>query len=155
MTLVAVVINAQSIERSVVGSAGSFIDNGSLSINSTVGEVAVATFSAGSFVLIQGYQQSQESFSSVNQKQIDVSYKLYPNPTKGLAKLELNAGNNPVNLVVSVYGEDGKLVNSKFVKDTYLDVIDLDFLKEKPRVYFVKILDMDSEVIKTIRLIKN
>ncbi|MFD0861940.1 dockerin type I domain-containing protein [Sungkyunkwania multivorans] len=48
---------AQSIERQVVASAGSTISNGSITMDFTVGELAVSTISNGSITLTQGFQQ--------------------------------------------------------------------------------------------------
>ncbi len=155
MTLGAIVINAQSIERSVIGSTGSTVDNGGVSVSSTVGEAVVTTHSVGSFMITQGYQQTEGAFSSVEQEQVKVSYRLFPNPTKDISKLEFNAEGNNINVTISVYGVDGKLVYSMLINESCSEVVDLDLTKEKSGVYFVKIYNLNSEVLETIKLIKH
>ncbi len=50
-------INAQSIERQVIGSAGTTLSNGTVSLDFTVGELAVTTITDGTTTLTQGFHQ--------------------------------------------------------------------------------------------------
>jgi hypothetical protein len=51
------IMNAQSIERQVIGSAGTTLSNGTISIDFTVGELAVTTITDGTTTLTQGFHQ--------------------------------------------------------------------------------------------------
>ena len=50
-------VNAQSIERQVIGSAGTTLSNGTVSLDFTVGELAVTTITDGTTTLTQGFHQ--------------------------------------------------------------------------------------------------
>jgi hypothetical protein len=49
--------NAQTIERQVIGSAGTTLTNGTVSLDFTVGELVVSTISDGTTTLTQGFHQ--------------------------------------------------------------------------------------------------
>ena len=53
----ACMMNAQSIERHVVASGGNTISNGTVTLDFTVGELAVTTITDGTTTLTQGFQQ--------------------------------------------------------------------------------------------------
>jgi hypothetical protein len=55
--LIAVQIQAQSIERSVVANVGGYYEGAGVSVSWTLGEAVTATFSNGNTVLTQGFQQ--------------------------------------------------------------------------------------------------
>ncbi|WP_452599660.1 hemagglutinin protein [Pontimicrobium sp. MEBiC01747] len=55
--LLAFQMNAQSIERQVIGSAGTTLTNGTVSLDFTVGELAVSTITDGTTTLTQGFHQ--------------------------------------------------------------------------------------------------
>lgn len=51
---------SQEIEREVIGSSGNSSTNGSVTLDATVGEVAVQTLSNGTIFITQGFQQPQD-----------------------------------------------------------------------------------------------
>jgi hypothetical protein len=57
MVNLAVQIQAQSIERSVVVNTGGYSEGAGVSVSWTLGEVVTATFSSGNTILTQGFQQ--------------------------------------------------------------------------------------------------
>lgn len=57
--------NAQSIERQVIGSAGNTLSNGTVTVDFTVGELAVSTITDGTTTLSQGFQQPEVSLSII------------------------------------------------------------------------------------------
>ncbi len=75
-------VQAQSIERSVIGSAGSYYYDGAAgSLSFTVGEAATATLASASNVLTQGFQQPVESdLITTIAPTPDAGLQLYPNP---------------------------------------------------------------------------
>jgi hypothetical protein len=81
---------AQTIERSVIGAAGTSYSTTNLQLDFSVGEVAVSTAETGSFVLTQGFHQG-DLFSVANDEPLRVAYQLFPNPTRDRVSLELQA----------------------------------------------------------------
>ncbi|WP_299886064.1 hemagglutinin protein [uncultured Lacinutrix sp.] len=80
--LTAVFAFGQSIERQVIGSSGSTLSNGSVSIDFTVGELVVTTISDGTTTLTQGFHQQT----------IQLGIKV--NPIAFLQGALLNSSNN-------------------------------------------------------------
>jgi hypothetical protein len=154
MVLGALTVKAQSIERSVIGSTGNTSSGGGLTLTATIGEAAVDTYSTGSFTLTQGYQQADNSSSSVDEITVDVNYKLYPNPTDGQANLELETLNSSLEGSVFVYSVDGRLVYSKVINIFEKGNVTLNLENEEAGIYFIKIMNVESEVLETIKLIK-
>lgn len=154
MVLGALTVNAQSIERSVIGSAGHTTNGGGVTLTATVGESAVESYIAGSFRLTQGYQQADNSSSSVDDLTVTVNYKLYPNPTNGQANLELETINSTINGSVSVYAIDGRLIHSQEINFFEKGNISLNLENEEAGIYYIKITDVNSNIIETVKLIK-
>lgn len=85
-------VQAQSIERQVIASLGGSYSGSDLQADFTVGESVTTTLAEGSFILTQGFQQPlREGSSAIEQHQVAVDYRLYPNPATGSITLELNS----------------------------------------------------------------
>lgn len=97
---------AQSIERSVIGSAGSFVSSGSVQLSWTVGETVVNTASAGSVILTQGFQQPNQANSAVKEVN-QTNLTLYPNPSTGMFQVSLKSGASTLNEQASAFVYDG------------------------------------------------
>jgi len=113
-----VAANAQSIERSVIGSAGSEQKTSSIILSSTVGESAVQTLKNSSLIITQGFQQTSESDSdgdggedttSILEMSEFINISLYPNPAYSSVNFIIKT--NEI-LVLSVFDTAGKLVHS-------------------------------------------
>ncbi|MCT4582211.1 MAG: T9SS type A sorting domain-containing protein [Flavobacteriales bacterium] len=154
MALGALVIKAQYVERYAIGNAGSTIEGRGVILSSTVGESLVEAHSTGSFILLQGYQQAEATFSSVNNREVNVDFRLYPNPTKAVAKLELNSKNERIDGLVSVYALNGQLISSENINCYGSCTAKLDLTQLKSGGYIVKILNANFEVVASIPLIK-
>jgi len=63
---VLVIVNAQSLERSVIGSAGGEVTSGNITLSFTVGEVAVQTLISGNIILTEGFQQPINSLMQIS-----------------------------------------------------------------------------------------
>ncbi|MDX1907936.1 MAG: T9SS type A sorting domain-containing protein [Bacteroidia bacterium] len=84
-------VQAQTLERQVIGAAGGFGTAAGIQLSSTVGEAATTTLQSGAFILSQGFQQGDLFRVGIDDPGIRVSYQLYPNPTTGQIVLELEA----------------------------------------------------------------
>lgn len=72
---------AQSIDRHVIASGGSFITTGTASISFTIGETAIQYLSASGASLSQGFQQSNSNSTGIHTiHPIDAAISTYPNP---------------------------------------------------------------------------
>lgn len=103
----------QSLERQVIGSAGSFMTNSSGSISFTVGELMVAYHTNSNGSLSEGFQQtaSEESVSVLEVNKEGVQASVYPNPTDGILQLKSNLESIGVaNLEYYVMDMQGRVV---------------------------------------------
>lgn len=84
-------VQAQSIERSVIASAGASQSASGVKLNSTVGEAITQTKTTGSVILNQGFQQGDILPVGLEENQIKIDYSFYPNPTSDFINIELTS----------------------------------------------------------------
>jgi hypothetical protein len=78
------ILNAQTIERSIIGSTGNDLENGQIKIDYSLGEVAVAYNENPSLIISQGFHQGNYLVSSIPSLPSPlINIQLYPNPTFG------------------------------------------------------------------------
>lgn len=84
-------LTAQSIEKQIIGSAGGTTSAGNIILSATVGETNIET-KTGTFTLTEGYHQGNENTkTSVDNFDVEISYSLYPNPSTDIVNINLNA----------------------------------------------------------------
>lgn len=94
---------AQTADRQTLGTGGSSFSSGVLSADYTIGETAIETGTAGSFIISQGFQQAETNSGNIHEAARQVDWRIYPNPTKnsiflsistpGTLQLSLNLSN--------------------------------------------------------------
>ena len=99
-----------TIERSVIGAAGTSYQTADLQLDYSVGEVAVSTAETGTFVLTEGFHQA-DLFPTASDEPLRVAYQLFPNPTQGQVSLELRAP-QPLRLRLKWYDLQGRELSS-------------------------------------------
>lgn len=84
---------AQSLSPTVVSPSGAFYQNGTGMLSTTVGEMSmVQTFSSGSVILTQGFQQAFDFGVGIHESPATYAFSLYPNPTTGNVVLQIPEG---------------------------------------------------------------
>ncbi len=147
---------AQSLSRQVLASSGGHSSNSAGSVSSTVGELVINTGTSGSFLLTQGFQQPDANpvTGSVKGQQIRVDYELYPNPSRDVITLSLNATEN-INVNMYVYDAAGKLMQQpvtlqgagNYKHNLYITAYSAGN-------YYVKIVNATGSDVKTIPFTK-
>jgi hypothetical protein len=108
--------DAQSLSPSVVSTSGAFYSNGSGMLSSTIGELTmVETFSNGSAILNQGFQQTFDFTTGINNPVVSSGLSIYPNPTSGNVTVQLPSSFTD-EVSTSIYDAIGKLVYRKTEK---------------------------------------
>lgn len=91
LLLAVTITNAQStIERSVVAAGGNSNSAGSYSIDWTVGEAVINTYTAGAHMLSQGFHQHTAISLGINKQQLNIVLDAYPNPVTDQLWLQIN-----------------------------------------------------------------
>lgn len=96
-----------SIERQVIGVTGGYTDTPTLKVSDTVGETAVSTVISGTVILTQGFQQAGENEITDLEEAIELSYRLYPNPTSDLLTVEISL-EQPIDIQVEIFDLSGR-----------------------------------------------
>lgn len=105
--------NAQiTLERQVIGTAGTHQIYAAGQLSSTTGELIVNTSIQGNFMLTQGFQQPEkEDFAvgttSVNNLQ--VNYQLFPNPATDQLNIDLQTDGR-VELTLTLFNLEGRKI---------------------------------------------
>lgn len=84
--------SAQTLDRSVVASAGGLQTNASASVQFTIGETVVGQFSASNTLLTQGFNQAKMDTSSISIGNLAFQevFTLFPNPASTLLSITSN-----------------------------------------------------------------
>lgn len=145
-------LKAQSLEKQVIGSAGSTSTAGGFVLSATVGELAVET-KTGSFALTEGYHQAFVAESvAIKNISIDVDYSLYPNPSSDFIIITLDISEN-ISGKMKIINTLGKIVveNENFAGTEIENKFDISHLTNG--VYFLNIAFENKET-KQISFIK-
>ncbi len=100
------------LEREVIATAGDTASAGGLNFSFTFGQMITETALSlnGVLILTQGFQQpvQQELNTSLEDElNIRLTYNIFPNPTKGLLKVELET-DKPIELELSLFDMRGR-----------------------------------------------
>jgi len=142
-------VNAQSIERQVIGSAGGSF-SGAVQVDWTVGETVVATATGGSSILTQGFHQPQPAASGVKTTEPATGLVAYPNPTGSVINLQWKNAAFTGTLVL--YDAIGRVVWSSSLATSNLTTIDMS--QFTPGVYNLQVNgeNQKSSVLRITRI---
>ena len=132
---------AQTSRPDVIASAGGFANGPGFTNSYTIGEMAmVSTFSTGSFVLTQGFQQPNDGatgLAPVNEN--TEPFEAYPNPSNGQVFLAYDLTGN-AEVTVEVYDLPGRLVlTEKSNRASGHQVHAVNLSSQSEGVYFIRL----------------
>ena len=94
LLLFSVIASAQSLAPSVIASYGKWSNNGGFTLSATSGEMMIQTFTGGTNILTQGFQQPDDKDVGIQQLTEDgLTINIFPNPTHDLVTVNLQADN--------------------------------------------------------------
>lgn len=135
---------AQSIEPSVIGSAGDFYSNSSAQLSFTFGEMITETVTSANNIITQGFQQPEATNVGIYESEFHQSdLVIYPNPTRNFITLDFK--NSNYSGEYQIFDVTGKLLSQSTVYQN-LTVINMASFTEG--VYFLKIGQYTYRVIK-------
>ena len=147
--------DAQLLSPTVVSTSGAFYANGTGMLSSTIGEMSmVQTFSAGTSILNQGFQQTFDFATGINNPTVRNEMNIYPNPTSGNVSIQVPSSIHG-EVYADVYDAIGKLVFRKTEKLTGQPVtlvLSLEDLTDG--MYFVELKTSSENYTTKINLIK-
>ncbi len=146
-------INAQTISRSAIVSAGG--TNEMLSFS--VGETVIETVLSGTIVLTQGFQQSDDandlSVTHIDENDI-VNFKVYPNPSTGFVFLEFDSESD-IQFLISIIDVQGRsIIEERNIQTNTNSLIEFDLSDFNDGNYFLMLKNSKGEVLESISIIK-
>ncbi len=137
---------AQTVRPWVVNNAGGLLQNGSLNVEWSLGELAVATLTTPNQILTQGFLQPQlDSMTNVSNVWEGGEIWIYPNPVSAFLFIETSRTD-----IVSAYIYDvlGRLV----LETNFTPELDVRALPKG--MYFMVLLDNKRPLAFAIKIIK-
>ncbi len=142
LVLISIESYNQSIDRSIVASAGNNVDTETISVSWTLGEVAIATLNSDGLILSQGFQQGNLFIDAIEGTHPEFQLKTYPNPV--IDKLIIESSN--LNQLYEIIDVNGRVIKNGFIDSNPFE-LDLTNLPSGP--YFLRV-----EQIQTHKIIK-
>jgi hypothetical protein len=148
--LIGQLIHGQNQEQ-VVSSSGGNGQNGDTSIEWTLGETMINSFSAGNILLTQGFHQPSLKVTAIKTLDgIPFTVETYPNPTNELLLIQLeNAAMQ--NFHYELYDMNGKVLEQDELDS---NITAINMVNYPVGVYLLKVMQLNKE-IKTFEIVKN
>ncbi len=126
---------SQSIDPSVIATAGNYVENGNVAISYTVGQTVTATLINGG-TLTQGFQQDSYTIVEIPEQSSQAfSVNIYPVPATNEITVEFNQDFQG-NAKIAIIDELGRTLSEKEVTTT-VNKVSLNGLSES--YYFLKV----------------
>lgn len=141
-------INAQTIEPSLITTAGDSFQNEAIHLDWSLGEIMIETFSDANTMLTQGLHQVEiDVVTSIKEDLISIS--IYPNPASEFVSLQTDYHKYPL-LRTIIHDGSGRIIMENII-DSRESLIDISALNEG--VYYLKIYG-NGAILNTSKLIK-
>lgn len=150
-------LNAQSLDRYVVGAAGNYSTASWGSISATVGEGVINTSITPSAILTQGFQQPTRSNVAVYQVAAsNASVKVYPVPATDVVNVQIISDNPAARLSVRLYDLLGQqlVLPSQESATGIATNRTFDISSIASGQYFIMVTDELNQLTKTIQFTK-
>ena len=132
--------SGQVATPSVLASSGDYYANGNVIMDVTLGEIVVQTHTNGATIITQGFHQGALRVST-SVENIEITTKVYTNPTTQYLIIELEKN---VNAELMVYDITGKLVLKDKLIDQQRKELDFSFLTQGNYLLHINIADKQS-----------
>jgi hypothetical protein len=146
-------VSAQTLTQQVNASGGGYYTQINGSMQFTIGEPLIETYSITTATLTQGFEQGSYVALAITELPVTpaISVDLFPNPTNGIFNLFIKSEVNSI-YTVKVMDAEGKLILNKEINNRQQETIDITAYSSS--MYFVVITDADKKYLKTYKIIK-
>jgi hypothetical protein len=144
-------VAAQKITPQVIASSGGSYETSTVQLSWTLGELATESFTSGSTMLTQGFQQPEITVETgYSDPEIQLSVNVYPVPAKSYLTVEFNEVWQ--GMMVNLYNLQGIKILSTPVINQKMEIN----LHELPSAgYILKVITAENKMIKSYTVIKN
>jgi Secretion system C-terminal sorting domain len=149
----AMLTQAQTVARSVIGSCGESFVNANGSIQWTIGETAVETYSSSSNFVTQGFQQPDANPTGITEQHATIDLDLFPNPATDHVTLQFGADASG-EYVVEVFNALGQQLSSQAINVTSGSRSDISVSTLADGIYFVSVRKVNSNASTSFKINK-
>lgn len=128
---------AQDIERQVIANASHYMENGSLSLDATLGELIVTSLENTGISLSQGFHQGSLMITNTYEPFAHLDFQVFPNPT--VASVQITSSSEE-DLRAEVFDLTGRVLLRKTLAYP-IDQSTLALDQLPAAHYFLKIMD--------------
>ncbi len=148
------IVNAQTADQNVIGSAGGYDTTNNIKVSWTVGEVVTETATNDNNTLTQGFQQTNLTITQIKENLINTenfSINIYPNPAVHSVSMEVTA-ESVKGLKYELNDNKGKLL----LKGKFSDKLEkIDFTNYQPSIYYIRIYNDKGTFTDTYKVVKD
>lgn len=140
---------ALSNAQTIVATSGNTYSNNSNTINFTLGEIIISTYSNANTEITQGFHQTSLKVIPVIDLNQGFTILVYPNPTSEFIYIESSRLVKDYHL--EIYDTDGRLVIRKRMNELSTSI---NISQYPTAIYFLRILDANQNKVKVSKIIK-
>ena len=150
------VIQAQSLSPQVISTAGGYAVGSGISLSYTVGELSVQTYSSGSLILTEGFQQPLDIGTFNPEKPyFDLEVRTWPNPVSQNLQLQISSDIRQ-DLILETYDLSGRIQMIHQIDATlYAEPYSIDFSNLARGAYIIKIRSADKSLQRIVKIQKH
>jgi len=148
------IVNAQTADQNVIGSAGGYDTTNNVKVSWTVGEVITETATDGNNTLTQGFHQTNLTVTQIEEALINsenFSINIFPNPAVYSVSMEVTA-ESIKGLKYELNDNNGKLL----LKGKFTNKLEkIDFTIYQPSIYYIRIYNDKGTFSDTYKVVKD
>jgi hypothetical protein len=137
----------QTVSSFVINSTGGSFKNGNISLDYSVGEMAVTEIGGAGYVIQQGFLQADVLMITGIEEEISRQIIFFPNPVKD--RLTIHSPLRKI-AMVQMYDLAGKELTQKPLQE---DVLDLSSFQSG--VYLLSLIDENGKKLRMVRVVKH
>lgn len=134
--------------QEVISTQGDSYDNGTNTIDFTIGEPVIETVSDGTNDATQGFHQTNLTITNIEDLDANFSVNIYPNPTSEVINLTIEKYEK---ITFQIFDMGGKLVEELMLTSSTTNVNVSDYPKG---TYLLTLTQSDKKKIKTYKIVK-
>lgn len=143
--------NAQSIEKSLLSSAGTEFSTSTINLSWSLGEAMIGLYSNANLSINEGFESSSTILGIIPVTGLDDEVlNLYPNPTAGVVHIRIEDTRHA--LAIKLFSSEGVLLRQfnpqKGSKDS-----EIDLSRYAAGQYLLKIYNSEKRLLKSSRII--
>jgi hypothetical protein len=148
LALIAFAVTAKAQVAQIVSTDGGKLSTSTISIDYTVGDIAVEPLSQGSLRLFEGFQAVNYAVSLITGIQSETAFAFYPNPTQKFLTIDADLSPGSTFRVTDISGKDLELPAELTAHRAIVDVSSL------PSSLYVLTIQDKSGIVYRVKFLK-